>query len=77
MQLCNKPENCRVLMTLSINFLIWFSFCPQALCRELHHKIDVVDEERYDIEVKVAKNNKEVELFCFYGYVYCFLVINH
>ncbi|KAM9352435.1 troponin I4b, tandem duplicate 2 [Symphorus nematophorus] len=33
----------------------------QALCKELHHKIDVVDEERYDIEVKVTKNNKEIE----------------
>uniref|UniRef100_A0A673J1P7 Troponin I4b, tandem duplicate 2 n=1 Tax=Sinocyclocheilus rhinocerous TaxID=307959 RepID=A0A673J1P7_9TELE len=26
---------------------------------ELHQKIDVVDEERYDISVKVAKNEKE------------------
>ncbi|XP_063337089.1 troponin I, slow skeletal muscle-like [Pelmatolapia mariae] len=33
----------------------------QALCKELHQKIDVVDEERYDTEVKVAKNNKEIE----------------
>ncbi|XP_049430883.1 troponin I, slow skeletal muscle-like [Epinephelus fuscoguttatus] len=33
----------------------------QALCKELHHKIDVVDEERYDIDAKVAKNNKEIE----------------
>uniref|UniRef100_A0A3Q0R2V8 Troponin I4b, tandem duplicate 2 n=1 Tax=Amphilophus citrinellus TaxID=61819 RepID=A0A3Q0R2V8_AMPCI len=33
----------------------------QALCRELHQKLDVVDEERYDTEVKVAKNNKEIE----------------
>uniref|UniRef100_A0A3Q1IYI8 Uncharacterized protein n=2 Tax=Anabas testudineus TaxID=64144 RepID=A0A3Q1IYI8_ANATE len=33
----------------------------QALCKELHHKIDVVDEERYDLEVKVVKNNKEIE----------------
>lgn len=32
----------------------------QALCKELHQKIDVVDEERYDIELKVGKNNKEV-----------------
>uniref|UniRef100_A0A672SF75 Troponin I4b, tandem duplicate 2 n=1 Tax=Sinocyclocheilus grahami TaxID=75366 RepID=A0A672SF75_SINGR len=31
----------------------------QTLCRELHQKIDVVDEERYDISVKVAKNEKE------------------
>ncbi|TKS73661.1 Troponin I, slow skeletal muscle [Collichthys lucidus] len=33
----------------------------QALCKELHHKIDVVDEERYDIDAKVTKNNKEIE----------------
>ncbi|XP_061825336.1 troponin I, slow skeletal muscle-like [Nerophis lumbriciformis] len=31
----------------------------QALCKELHHKIDVVDEERYDIDAKVSKSNKE------------------
>ncbi|KAL7885572.1 hypothetical protein AOLI_G00058670 [Acnodon oligacanthus] len=33
----------------------------QDLCRDLHHKIDVVDEERYDIGVKVAKNDKEIQ----------------
>uniref|UniRef100_A0A4W6F3C5 Troponin I4b, tandem duplicate 1 n=2 Tax=Lates calcarifer TaxID=8187 RepID=A0A4W6F3C5_LATCA len=33
----------------------------QDLCRELHRKIDVVDEARYDMEVKVAKNEKEIE----------------
>ncbi|XP_062855726.1 troponin I, slow skeletal muscle-like, partial [Trichomycterus rosablanca] len=32
----------------------------QALCRELHQKIDIVDEERYDIAAKVAKNYKEI-----------------
>ncbi len=26
----------------------------------MHHKIDVIDEERYDIDSKVAKNDKEV-----------------
>ncbi|KAA0724395.1 Troponin I, slow skeletal muscle [Triplophysa tibetana] len=31
----------------------------QALCRDLHQKIDVVDEERYDISAKVTKNVKE------------------
>lgn len=30
------------------------------LCRELHVKIDVVDEERYDIEAKVMLNTREV-----------------
>ncbi|XP_051545286.1 troponin I, slow skeletal muscle-like [Myxocyprinus asiaticus] len=33
----------------------------QDLCRELHHKIDVVDEARYDLEVKVDKNEKEIQ----------------
>ncbi|XP_027128834.1 troponin I, slow skeletal muscle [Larimichthys crocea] len=31
------------------------------LCKDLHHKIDVVDEERYDISLKVSKNAKEIE----------------
>ncbi|XP_042266960.1 troponin I, slow skeletal muscle-like isoform X2 [Thunnus maccoyii] len=33
----------------------------QDLCKELHRKIDVVDEERYDIGLKVSKNDKEIE----------------
>ncbi|KAL2093719.1 hypothetical protein ACEWY4_011031 [Coilia grayii] len=33
----------------------------QKLCKELHAKIDKVDEERYDADAKVAKGNKEVE----------------
>ncbi|XP_057185546.1 troponin I4b, tandem duplicate 3 [Triplophysa rosa] len=32
----------------------------QNLCKEQHQKIDVVDEERYDIEAKVKKNEKEI-----------------
>lgn len=32
----------------------------QNLCKELHQKIDVVDEERYDINAKVVKNDMEV-----------------
>lgn len=32
----------------------------QELCKELHRKIDTVDDARYDLEVKVAKNDKEV-----------------
>ena len=35
---------------------------PQELCAELHAKVDVVDEERYDIEAKVLHNSREVEL---------------
>ncbi|KAF5903895.1 troponin I, fast skeletal muscle-like, partial [Clarias magur] len=33
----------------------------QELCKELHHKIDVLDEERYDLESKVGKSSKEIE----------------
>ncbi|XP_034033214.1 troponin I, fast skeletal muscle-like [Thalassophryne amazonica] len=33
----------------------------QELCREIHHKIDVIDEERYDLEMKVNKTNKEID----------------
>ncbi|XP_023688520.1 troponin I, slow skeletal muscle-like [Paramormyrops kingsleyae] len=33
----------------------------QNLCKELHQKIDVVDEARYDIESKVAKNENEIQ----------------
>ncbi|XP_039882032.1 troponin I, slow skeletal muscle-like [Simochromis diagramma] len=32
----------------------------QELCKELHRKIDVVDETRYDMEVKAGKNEKEI-----------------
>ncbi|XP_034541796.1 troponin I, slow skeletal muscle-like [Notolabrus celidotus] len=31
------------------------------LCKDLHHKIDVVDEERYDIGQKVNKSDSEIE----------------
>uniref|UniRef100_A0A3B4GXK4 Troponin I, fast skeletal muscle n=1 Tax=Pundamilia nyererei TaxID=303518 RepID=A0A3B4GXK4_9CICH len=33
----------------------------QDLCKEIHRKIDGIDEERYDLEMKVNKANKEVE----------------
>ncbi|XP_073323740.1 troponin I, slow skeletal muscle-like [Pagrus major] len=33
----------------------------QTLCQELLAKIDVVDEERYDIEAKVLHNNREIK----------------
>lgn len=32
----------------------------QELCREIHRKIEQTDEERYDLEMKVTKSNKEV-----------------
>ncbi|XP_029353722.1 troponin I, fast skeletal muscle-like [Echeneis naucrates] len=33
----------------------------QELCRKLHKQIDLVDEERYDMEIKVTKSNKEID----------------
>ncbi|XP_062857576.1 troponin I, fast skeletal muscle-like isoform X1 [Trichomycterus rosablanca] len=33
----------------------------QELCKELHHKIDRIDEDRYDLESKVNKSGKEIE----------------
>ncbi|KAK5866791.1 hypothetical protein PBY51_011338 [Eleginops maclovinus] len=33
----------------------------QELCREIHHKIDVMDEERYDLNMKVTKSDKEID----------------
>uniref|UniRef100_A0A8C9ZPJ0 Uncharacterized protein n=1 Tax=Sander lucioperca TaxID=283035 RepID=A0A8C9ZPJ0_SANLU len=41
------------------------SLCLQALCKDMHHKIDVVDEERYDIDAKVTKNYKEVQVYSY------------
>merc|ERR1712168_787575 len=32
----------------------------QELCREIHRKIDVIDEERYDLDLKVTKCDKEI-----------------
>ncbi|KAM7414899.1 hypothetical protein PAMA_019627 [Pampus argenteus] len=33
----------------------------QELCKELHRKIDITDDARYDMEVKVSKNEKEIQ----------------
>eukprot|EP00064_Thunnus_orientalis_P013198 superscaffoldBa00002115_g13235 len=33
----------------------------QELCREIHHKIDGIDEERYNLEMKVGKADKEID----------------
>uniref|UniRef100_A0A665T770 Troponin I, fast skeletal muscle n=1 Tax=Echeneis naucrates TaxID=173247 RepID=A0A665T770_ECHNA len=33
----------------------------QELCREIHRKVDTIDEERYDLEMKVSKSNKEID----------------
>jgi len=32
----------------------------QELCKEIHHKIDGIDEERYNMEMKVGKADKEI-----------------
>ncbi|XP_071356511.1 troponin I, skeletal, slow c [Trachinotus anak] len=32
----------------------------QKLCKQIHAKIDVADEERYDCEAKVIKNNRDI-----------------
>ncbi|MCI2620233.1 troponin, partial [Listeria monocytogenes] len=32
----------------------------QDLCRQLHARVDKVDEERYDVEAKVTKNITEI-----------------
>ena len=36
------------------------AFLHQDLCRQLHARVDKVDEERYDVEAKVTKNITEV-----------------
>ncbi|KAI5100599.1 troponin I, skeletal, fast, partial [Silurus meridionalis] len=33
----------------------------QELCKKLHAKIDKIDEDRYDLESKVSKSNKEID----------------
>ncbi|XP_051236333.1 troponin I, fast skeletal muscle-like [Dicentrarchus labrax] len=32
----------------------------QELCRKIHKQIDLVDDERYDMEIKATKSSKEV-----------------
>lgn len=41
--------------------MFFYFFILQELCKELHRKVDLVDEARYDVEVKVAKNDQEVQ----------------
>ncbi|KAB1274437.1 Troponin I; cardiac muscle [Camelus dromedarius] len=36
------------------------TFLHQDLCRQLHARVDKVDEERYDVEAKVTKNITEI-----------------
>ncbi|CAJ1050029.1 troponin I%2C fast skeletal muscle-like [Xyrichtys novacula] len=33
----------------------------QELCRKVHKQIDLVDDERYDMEMKMKKSNKEID----------------
>ncbi|XP_035387819.1 troponin I, slow skeletal muscle-like isoform X1 [Electrophorus electricus] len=33
----------------------------QEICKDLHRKIEITDEARYDLEVKVDKNGKEIQ----------------
>ncbi|XP_026779534.2 troponin I4a, partial [Pangasianodon hypophthalmus] len=33
----------------------------QVLCKDLHQKIDIVDEARYDLSIKVARNDSEIQ----------------
>ncbi|KAF7693991.1 troponin I4a [Silurus meridionalis] len=33
----------------------------QELCKDLHQKIDIVDEARYDLSVKVDRNDSEIQ----------------
>lgn len=39
---------------------LFLFLCPQEICKKLHVLIDKIDEERYDVEAKVSKANKEV-----------------
>uniref|UniRef100_A0A8C2CUT9 Troponin I4a n=2 Tax=Cyprinus carpio TaxID=7962 RepID=A0A8C2CUT9_CYPCA len=32
----------------------------KEICRDLHQKIDIVDEARYDLNIKVARNDSEI-----------------
>lgn len=46
---------------MSILFIFLFFSPAQELCKELNRKIDIVDDTRYDLEVKIVKNEKEVQ----------------
>lgn len=62
--MCVKKQEPVRAVTEDECFLLWWQIadvCVQELCREIHHKIDVIDEERYDLEMKVNKSNKEVD----------------
>lgn len=52
--------NSFIIMAVFYSVIKCFLHYGQDLCKELHQKIDVVDEERYDLSAKVAKSEKEV-----------------
>lgn len=55
---------------LEIQSFSMFFFCQQELCKELHAKIDVIDEERYILEHKAIMVVDEVRCFlCISFYV--------
>lgn len=49
-----------IIMAVFYSVIKCFLHYGQDLCKELHQKIDAVDEERYDLSVKVSKSEKEV-----------------
>uniref|UniRef100_H2ZQI4 Troponin I n=1 Tax=Ciona savignyi TaxID=51511 RepID=H2ZQI4_CIOSA len=53
-ELSNRLEPLNSLNSMSSQELM-------DLCRELHGKIDKVDEQRFDIEARVKKNDTEIE----------------
>ncbi|XP_030270320.1 troponin I, fast skeletal muscle-like isoform X2 [Sparus aurata] len=55
---CDYQKTCRLKGNVPL-----FPGCMSMieLCRKLHKQIDLVDEERYDMETKVQKSNKEID----------------
>ncbi|KAM6950349.1 troponin I, fast skeletal muscle-like [Lycodopsis pacificus] len=52
----HMEESYSLSLSLSLS-----NYKNQDFCRKLHKQIDLVDEERYDMEVKVTKTNKEID----------------
>ncbi|KAI3377330.1 hypothetical protein L3Q82_008533 [Scortum barcoo] len=52
---------CSLVFSSPIASLCFCLLQHQELCRKLHKQIDLVDEERYDLDVKVTKSNKEID----------------
>uniref|UniRef100_H2V030 Troponin I type 2a (skeletal, fast), tandem duplicate 1 n=1 Tax=Takifugu rubripes TaxID=31033 RepID=H2V030_TAKRU len=43
----------------------------QEQCKEIHRNIDKIDEERYNLQMKVTKSEKEIDGSLVTGYVPC------